>query len=769
MHHSFSLLAVVLSLFMGTNVPAQPAPGKSDTLALDTYLRRDVHPLTVKLIPHDLARAVHDAPVTFGVGCGEGDHPAGKLCPVLNGRELPAQVDVLATWPSDGSIRHALVTVMVPEIPAGETVNLTFRQAAPPTPPKFALAASLDDWTAAVEFVGEDGSTVRSSIPAGVVQQMEEVLMGKKMTGATRRSAGAGSPGHMVLCPRLAGPICYEFELHDVPVGDAGADPDLDVFYRLRFYSGLEAVRVAFVVENTRIPGSPVPARFTVADRSFGGLRFLAGSADALHALSSHGPVTHWYGSRYRVLRWQGDSPQEIFAKQDPAYLIHSQFLPKLDLEHRLTSAETERALEMWAKKYDPGEFPLGKILHCDPVYNHMPGTGGRPDIGAYAVWHRLALSAESPELHGLALAADGNGLASFPIHRRETGSQKIGATFDSDVNKAIWDGMLGRSSAMTYQRLGSCPFHPDYAHTPSASYYAYLTTGDRFFEEELAFWGMYPSYVWPHTGILPGTTRAAAWQLRNSTDAAFLLPDNHQRKRYLAEYVNRNLAGMRRQLDERGHLLSGPRKCSGRQHWVCSGQTSIWQYTWLIWSLDNTSRKGWRQSSQIRDDAADVLLRMYDGQETFTAPNGKTYHFEFKGGMPYSLATDLIQVEYGDKGQEKDTLLRPIGNTGEMYYYTLVNISNMHYFSDRQKQQAWVDALPRKTMRPEDWRLDPAVEVEGTGGLSHEYGNSECSAALARYDNPRARKMYEFVRKTIEEAPRPDYQPRFRGIEFVK
>ena len=53
-----SLLAVVLSLFMGTNVPAQPVPGKSDTFAVDTYLRRGVHPLTVKLIPQAPARAV---------------------------------------------------------------------------------------------------------------------------------------------------------------------------------------------------------------------------------------------------------------------------------------------------------------------------------------------------------------------------------------------------------------------------------------------------------------------------------------------------------------------------------------------------------------------------------------------------------------------------------------------------------------------------------------------------------------------------------------
>ena len=124
---------------------------------------------------------------------------------------------------------------------------------------------------------------------------------------------------------------------------------------------------------------------------------------------------------------------------------------------------------------------------------------------------------------------------------------------------------------------------------------------------------------------------------------------------------------------------MSGPRACSGRKHWVCSGQTSVWQYAWLVWSLDNTSRKGWPNCARIRDDAADILFRLYEGQEEFKAPNGKTYRCELKGGMPYSLATDLIQVEFMEDCSVNEMFLRPITNTGEMYYYTLVNISNMH------------------------------------------------------------------------------------------
>ena len=123
-----SLAAALLLSSVMTASGAEPKPGKSDTFELDRYLRRNAHPLTVKLIARD-AQATTNVPVTMGIGCGEGDYPAGKLCPVLDGEGLPAQVDVMATWPADGSIKQALVSVIVPEIPADETPVLTFRRA----------------------------------------------------------------------------------------------------------------------------------------------------------------------------------------------------------------------------------------------------------------------------------------------------------------------------------------------------------------------------------------------------------------------------------------------------------------------------------------------------------------------------------------------------------------------------------------------------------------------------------------------------------------
>ncbi len=86
-----SLIASLVCLLIIAAAPAlaeeSPASGKADTFELDKFLRRKAHPLTVKLIEHAGAAGTN-VPVTFGIGCGEGDYQVGKLCPVLAGKPL---------------------------------------------------------------------------------------------------------------------------------------------------------------------------------------------------------------------------------------------------------------------------------------------------------------------------------------------------------------------------------------------------------------------------------------------------------------------------------------------------------------------------------------------------------------------------------------------------------------------------------------------------------------------------------------------------------
>ena len=747
-------IAVLLTLGPASAAQRPPPAAAADTFALDTHLRRNEYPLTADLIEYS-GTGGRDVPVTMGLGCGEGDFAVGRLCPLLNGKPLPAQVDVLATWPGDGSIRHALVSLLVPEIGAGERLQLRFAAVAPPEPEPFAVVCPAGALSIEARLEDEDGTPAVSRISQRETRQMAAVLAGEAEAGE--------------MAPRMAGPICYEFEIHDVPLADGAADPDIDLFYRVRFYSGWPGARVAWVVENTRIPAEPYPATFTVADRDFAEVTFEASLGEAAGEPVALGPVTQWYGTRYRILNWIGDRPPAVYAKESPGYLIHSQFFPKLDLENPVEGPAVDQALARFQDSgYDLAGAPLGRPLHHNHVFAYMPGTGGRPDIGAYATWHRLALASWAPSLHLMALAADGNSLASFPIHRREAGTLAEGAPYDAAVHQMLWDPLIrGEPGAVTYARSETeCPQTPDYAHTPSAAFYSYLTTGDRFFEEELAFWAMYPSYVWPFTGIFPHTTRSQAWQLRNVTDAAFLLPDDHPRKAYLADVVERNIDALAQMLTEHGDLFTDrQRKCSGRLWYVCSNQVSTWQCGWLIWALDNAARKGFPAAAAVRDGAADILLRLYEGDEEFAAPNGKVYRWDPSYAMAYQVAVDLLQVEFLDDGTEKDTFLRDItGNTGEMYYYTMVNDCHKYWFGDPADYAAWKASLPRKVMRPEDWLLDEDLARQNRSTLPHEYGNAECSAALARYDNPRAWRMYDYVRGTMEGKP-----DRVRGIEYVR
>jgi hypothetical protein len=68
--------------------------------------------------------------ITFGHVFKQGDLSPGKhLVAVINGQEVPVQMDVKATN-EDGSVRHALLTIAQPSLAAGATVNLMLKTVA---------------------------------------------------------------------------------------------------------------------------------------------------------------------------------------------------------------------------------------------------------------------------------------------------------------------------------------------------------------------------------------------------------------------------------------------------------------------------------------------------------------------------------------------------------------------------------------------------------------------------------------------------------------
>jgi len=404
-----------------------------------------------------------------------------------------------------------------------------------------------------------------------------------------------------------------------------------------------------------------------------------------------------------------------------------------------------------------------------------MGSTGGRDEIGAMPYWYRLALASESPTLENFARVADGNSLAAFPVHMRPAENRQPGTYCDEPI-RMMFD-LSTRVNHVFVDGKG-CRQYADSGHIPDTSYYTYLATGEKFYEEEMAFWSSSQLWTWAKKDSvekdwhLPTHNRYSGWPLRNATNAAFVLPDSHPMKKYLHDFVQRTVEYQANLVKDPVKYWNAESRPSGGWQWF-SGHCAFWQHCFFVWSLDNAARKGFYPvAAEARDGAADLLIRMYLCDEEFKAPDGKTYRNDPLQAIPYQMAIDVRAMDFTDPKNVKETFLRTLAdNTGAIYYYTAVNEQNAY----PQVTDELLAKLPKKIMQPEDWRFDPEItrkrdEVEVRKSLGnpgyHDEANGPTSAALARYDNPKAQKMYEFVRGLIEKAYGPN---RIRGVEYVK
>ena len=178
----------------------------------------------------DAKRALVNTPVTFS-RIGADGHFTKGITPVVNGRKLPAQVDVLRHAP-DKSIRHALVSFVLPRLPAGGKIRINWLNAKPAAPGKFKWAINKENFAAKLVLTQADGGALTSDV-------------GKIISGSWQASQRVN-----VL---YDGPVMKEFEIHTAPVDAEGnASPHVDIYWRLRVFTGRKSVRIAAVVARSQ-------------------------------------------------------------------------------------------------------------------------------------------------------------------------------------------------------------------------------------------------------------------------------------------------------------------------------------------------------------------------------------------------------------------------------------------------------------------------------------------------------------------------------------
>lgn len=464
-----------------------------------------------------------DVPMTFGEIFKQGDVPAGaNLTATIDGQPIPIQVDKKATN-SDGSLRHAVVTVLIPSLGASahKTVDLSTGAASPAGTP-----VTLDD-VLATTFDAEVSLNVGGTIYTASARQL------------LQEASGSCHPWGQQCNVWLSGPQVSEWIVGG-PVKTAGGSesPHLGVYFYVRAYRGdpINRIRVNAVIENDWAY-DPAPQNLTY---------------DATIKVGSNtyskANIDHYVHARWHKVMWWGNKAA-VYAKVDTRYL------------------QASKAISQYADVKPTDAFLDTVIQSVGPMGNgdntpHMGNTGAQPTIGPLPRWTTAYVLDGDRRAFEWMLAND-DGAGSYGIYYRDknTGRPISLRDYESLTILGHYGDSYDRKRG-AYDNFADCagdcssPLVPDTAHEPSIGYVSYIVTGDFYYLGQLQFWANYneieqnPGSYSTHTyrdhatGLLQSCqVRCQAWALRTLADAAYITPDDDAFKSYFTQMVQNNLA----------------------------------------------------------------------------------------------------------------------------------------------------------------------------------------------------------------------------------
>lgn len=459
--------------------------------------------------------AQSNIPVTFGQVFAPGhvlvtNSLVGKL---PDGTTVPLQMDIKATHP-DGSVRHAVLSAVLPHLSAGETRTVSIGRKPALSLIPVASPASL----LSAGFTSKVNLTLNNEVYSASADELLKSSAYKTW---------------------LAGSIASEW-IVSAPLKNAKgiAHPHLTARFAVRWYSAVKKARVDVTIENDWAYEAG-PQNFTYdAQVMVGG-----------NSVYQKAALTHFHHARWRKLFWWGDTP-EVHVRHNTAYLIASRAVPNYD--QSVVVAETVLSA-MGSGWTGPKTEPMG-IGAAEP---YMPTTGGRGDIGLLPMWSAMYLLSMDKRAKDVMLGtADLAG--SWSSHYRDKTTDLPVSLLNHPYMTILGhpgdtkNPVTGQYEAFpTCATTSSCasPYMHDTAHQPNFAYLPYLVTGDYYYLEELQFWAMYdvfssnPGYRGNINGLLAtDQVRGQGWSLRTLSEAAYITPDKDALKPALNGFVSNNL-----------------------------------------------------------------------------------------------------------------------------------------------------------------------------------------------------------------------------------
>jgi hypothetical protein len=550
----------------------------------------------------------NNVPVTFGQVFKQGDVPKGAVLKArIDGQPVTLQADAKATNP-DGSLRHAVLTAMLPSLRGSSEVPLMISSSADPQSAKEREPVRLPQLLSTpydAKVLLEIGGT-RYTVDARALLD----------TAARENSC---KPWNRQCNLWLSGPLVSAWVVNGpATASDGTSSPNLRVYFAVRAYAGATPgtvgyVRTDVIVENTDAFAAQGQPQYTAT--------LTSGSASYTSPALTQYAATRWH----KVLWWNNAKPK-VYLQQDTQYIQASQAVSRY---MSLKPAETFLAARR--QSCDP-------LDHCDQT-QRMANTGAQAAIGPLPRWTSVYIV--DPDVRAYHwMLANTDALGGYSIHYRDQATgwpvsieehpyvtianwawanqvaqqdSAKGAKYKADtLPNCVDNSVVTRCSSSSY-KTGN-PNVWDNAHQPAESYVPYMVTGDYYYMSELAF-GASHNNIWsnesyrgyskglidhPHSQV-----RGKAWVLRNMANAAWLLPDSYPLKAEFIANVENSLA------DWNAKYTNNPRANplgvveSGVVYSINGGHrngVASWQHSFLTWSAGHAAELGFTGAAQFRD-----------------------------------------------------------------------------------------------------------------------------------------------------------------------
>lgn len=459
---------------------------------------------------------LHDVPVTFGQvfvdgAVGEGD----SLQAYVGGAQVPTQVDRKATY-ADHSLRHAVVTVLLPQLDSRATPVVTLKKG----------GSALDS---AVTV----GGLLSTSFSATVTL----TINGQKYTTDARKllqsaeAMGRCKPWSKICNVWLKGPLTSEWLVGGPIAADGSIGSHIAVYFYIRAYASapggaVNKARVNVVVENDWAYGAN-PQNIT-----YGATIHVGDKSYKVENLE------HYLHARWHKVIWWGGKPP-VYAQLNTDYL------------------QATGAVSKYAAIKPTDDFLAGVIQGCAPMgrcdqTEHMGNAGAQPSIGPLPRWTTAYVLSMDERAYRWMLAND-DGAGAYPFHYRDeqTGRPMTVIKHPYATIAGTPREKWGKDEFPACSSSCSDPDRFDISHHPSIGYVPYMVTGDFYYLEELQFTASYIEF-WSNPAyrtsgdykylLAEPQVRGQAWSMRTMGDAAFITPDGDPLKNYFNEIVRQNL-----------------------------------------------------------------------------------------------------------------------------------------------------------------------------------------------------------------------------------